>query len=374
VVKLDTLESLKFKLDSLSTTSQNKIIITKRFKYIELLSNTSTEYQKNINWLRYALNFPFNIIKNTPISIDSSIEDLSMYVLSVYSKLDDYIYGMKHIKEEILSFVCKRVSNPLCNNNILALHGGNGVGKTRLAYGLANALDLPIRTINLGCISDVSYLTGHNFTYVDSEPGRIVQILNEVQCKNCIIYFDELDKIHSTNKGQTINAFLTHLIDYSQNKKYQDVYLSGLELDLSKVFFIFSFNDTNLLDKTVKDRLKILSIPQYSSRDQISIIKNFIIPDVCKNINYDINDLNIPDYIFDDILEKIVHNNKSNDGLRHVYHILDNIISKLNVLRMLTDQEKQKFSYYHPDLIVCILNILKDYTPVDQKDYLHFYM
>ena len=363
---VDTLETLKLKLKQVDTLPHNYNIILKRLKYVELIPITSNEYQKNITWLQHALNFPFNTIKKIPVTINHP--DLSDYISKIYTNLNSYIHGLETVKEELMAFVCKRISNPYSNNHILSLQGGNGVGKTRLAHGLAEALDLPIKTINLGCISDVSYLTGHNFTYVDSEPGRIVQIINETKFKNCIIYFDELDKIHQTPKGQTINAFLTHLIDSTQNSKYQDIYLSGLELDLSKVFFVFSFNDENLIDKTVKDRLKIINIPPVEIKDQIEITKKFIIPEICNNLNFNYN---IPEQTIVEIVKKY---RSPNNGLRFIKRIFDDILSKLNLLLMLNENERKNLSFYDSDILFCISNILKKNTSFSEPEQLSYYM
>jgi ATP-dependent Lon protease len=365
ILNIDTLETLQFKLENLDTTFENKNIITKRFRYIELIPITSVEYQKNINWLRHALNFPYNIIKNSKVGLENTTDEISNYVSDIYKKLDDYIYGLDATKEEVLSFVCKRISNPNSNNHILALEGGNGVGKTRFAHGLADSLGLPIKTINLGCVNDVSYFTGYGFTYVDSEPGRIVQILNEVRCKNCIIYFDELDKIHLTAKSLAINSFLTHLIDYSQNSKFQDVYLSGLELDLSKVFFVFSFNDLELVDKTVLDRLKIVTIPHPSFDDKVHIAKEYIIPEISKNINYSVD-------LSNKMIQRIVKKASSNDGLRSIRRLLDDIISKLNVIRLLNENSRRNLSYYDEDIDHIIENILE--SSVVKKQIPNFYI
>jgi ATP-dependent Lon protease len=341
---LETVDILQYKLLGLDISQENKAVILKRFRYIETLSTTSTEYHKNLNWLRHALNFPYTKMTKVPISVSNTntekvTKEVSDYVKSVYTKLDSYIYGMKDVKEEIMSFVCKRISNPDSNDHVMALHGKNGTGKSRLAHGLARALDLPIKTVNLGSVNDVAYFTGHGFTYVDSEPGRIVQIMNETQCKNCIIYFDELDKIHQTDKGQAIYAFLTHLIDPTQNTKFQDVYLSGLELDMSKVFFVFSFNDETLIDSTVKDRLKVIKIEDPTDADKVAIAEKFIIPEICKNVNFQTE-------IERRVIEQIVQRDKSKSGLRGVKRMLEEIIGKLNVARMLDEETQGTLSYY----------------------------
>ena len=355
----DALESMQYKFIHLQTSQENKSIILRRFRYLETLNSTSTEYQKNLNWLRHALNFPYDKMINLPkeIKLDASNQVISKYVSSVYDKINKFIYGMDDVKEELMAYVCKRISNPDGKDNILCLHGANGVGKTRLAHGLAEALDLPIKTINLGSVNDVSYFTGHGFTYVDSEPGRIVQILNEMQCKNGIIYFDELDKVHQTDKGQAIYAFLTHLIDPTQNSKFQDVYLSGLELDVSKIFFVFSFNDENAIDATVKDRLKIIKIEEPSKKDKIHIAEQFIIPEICKNINYDFPlDLKV--------IEKVVNQDKTKSGLRGIKRVLEDILGKLNVLRMLDQISQEKLSFYNVSNETIIDNIINKHANI----------
>jgi ATP-dependent Lon protease len=365
---LDDLDVLRIKSLQLDTSMENKAVIMRRLHYLGNMVPTSTEYHKNLNWLREALRFPYNRTVNLPVAIQSNSEiQVSEYVSNVYKKLDQYIYGMREIKEELMSFVCTRISNPYSTNHVLALHGNNGTGKTRLAYGLAHALDLPIRVINLGSVNDVSYLTGHVFTYVDSAPGRIIQILNETQCKNCIIYFDELDKIHHTEKGRSIYAFLTHLLDPTQNTKFQDLYLSDLEFDVSKVFFVFSYNDDNNVNKTVKDRLKVIHIEDPTYEDKIHIAEQFIVPEICKNINYEMK-------VERKIIEDVIQQDKGTPGLRNIRRILEDLISKMNVIRLLDDSFKRRMSYYHSSNDVMIRNIIRKHRHNSSHCYESLYL
>lgn len=70
---------------------------------------------------------------------------------------------------------------------------------------------------------------------------------------NPIILIDEIDKISKTEHGKEITGVLTHLLDPSQNKQFQDKYFSGIDLDLSKVLFILSYNDAQLIDRILLD-------------------------------------------------------------------------------------------------------------------------
>lgn len=56
---------------------------------------------------------------------------------------------------------------------------------------------------------------------------------------NPIIYFDGLDKISNTPKGEEIVNLLIHITDDSQNSNFQDKYFSGINIDLSKCIFFF---------------------------------------------------------------------------------------------------------------------------------------
>ena len=129
------------------------------------------------------------------------------------------------------------------------------MGKTTLAKKLANCLKdkngdaRPYSFIAIGGSSNGSTLDGHNYTYVGSTWGKIVDILIEKKCMNPIIFIDELDKVSKTEHGKEIIGILTHLIDSTQNDSFQDKYFSNIDLDLSKALFIFSYNDVELIDK-----------------------------------------------------------------------------------------------------------------------------
>ena len=49
---------------------------------------------------------------------------------------------------------------------------------------------------------------------------------------NPVIYFDELDKVSDTPRGQEIIGILTHLTDTSQNSQFHDKYFSDWQQQL----------------------------------------------------------------------------------------------------------------------------------------------
>ena len=127
------------------------------------------------------------------------------------------------------------------------IHGLSGVGKTTLAkLGISKCIQdnegncRPFSFIALGGSSNGSTLEGHNYTYVGSTWGKIVDTLITSKCMNPIIFIDELDKVSKSEHGKEIIGILTHLVDSTQNDSFQDKYFNGVDLDLSKALFIFS--------------------------------------------------------------------------------------------------------------------------------------
>ena len=125
--------------------------------------------------------------------------------------------------------------------------------------GISKILGREFAFIALGCAGDSSSLEGHSYTYEGSTWGEIVQIIIDSKCMNPVIYCDELDKISDSARGQKIASLLTHLTDTTQNNQFQDKFFSGIEFDLSKCLFIFSYNDET----------KVNPILKYKRRDTI---------------------------------------------------------------------------------------------------------
>ena len=133
------------------------------------------------------------------------------------------IYGQDETKDVIIQIISKMITNPQKSGNVFAVYGPPGVGKTTIIKeGMSQALGLPFAFISLGGATDSSYLDGHGYTYEGSIPGKIVDLLKKSKCMNPIFYFDELDKVSDTRKGEEIANLLIHLTDPSQNNMFQD--------------------------------------------------------------------------------------------------------------------------------------------------------
>ena len=283
---------------------------------------------------------PFGRYHNIPITKNSTQLEITNYLENVQKHLDNSIYGHNKAKIDILNIVSQWINNPESSCPIIGIQGPPGIGKTCLIKdGVSKALNIPFASLPLGGISDSTHLVGHSYTYIGAKWGRIVEILMTTKCMNPIIYLDELDKISNTDKGQEINGILTHLTDSSQNNEFHDKYYSGIDFDLSRAFFIFSFNNEHNIDPILRDRIKIIKLEGFSKKDKIKIIQDYILNDILKNIGMLSDDIIITDEIWNYIVESYDGKEK---GVRTLKKNIEHVLMNLNTIKLLSMDNKEK--------------------------------
>jgi len=329
---------LKFKILESEMNISAKSLAIYQIDKINDLDPSSGEYGKIDQWINGLIKIPFQKYTNLPIDNNSNITDKKLFLKNTNDILNKAIYGHKEAKSHILQVVSKWIKNPQSSGNILALQGPMGNGKTTLVKeGIAKAINRPFAFITLGGASDSSFFDGHNFTYEGSRWGRIVEILIESKCMNPIFYFDELDKVSETQKGDEIIHLLTHLTDSSQNDRFQDNYFSGINLDLSKALFIFSFNDESKINRILKDRMYVINTKGFNTSDKIHITYDYLLPELLNTYKYHNNisfDKNIIEYIIENYTFK-------EEGVRNLKRCLETIISKVNMYELLYDENNK---------------------------------
>ena len=236
--------------------------------------------------------------------------------------------------------------------------------------GISKILGREFAFVALGGAGDSSFLEGHSYTYEGSTWGKIVQIICESKCMNPVIYFDELDKISDSPRGQEIASILTHLTDTSQNNQFQDKFFSEIELDLSKCLFIFSYNDESKVNPILKDRMYRIQTKGYDSKQKMIIAKKYLLPKIREQVNFLEGEIIIPD----DSLEYIINNPKfsqNEEGVRNLKRCLEIIYTKLNLFRLIKEDNtvifgkeldlKVKFPYTVSRK--CVNSLIKSTSP-----------
>ena len=255
------------------------------------------------------------------------------FLENCYSRLDESIYGQKDAKDQIIRIISQWI-NGNQSGYCLGFEGSPGLGKTSLAkYGISKALEdndgqyRPFGFIALGGSSNGSMLEGHSYTYVGSTWGRIVEVLMNSKCMNPIIFIDELDKISHTETGREIIGILTHLTDRTQNNEFSDKYFNGIKLDLSKVLFIFSYNDYSLLDSILADRIHRIRFTNYTVSDKLIITNKYLTPKISDEINIMDRDV----YLSNDCIKYLITSYTYEAGVRKLKEKLYDIYRELNV-------------------------------------------
>ena len=149
---------------------------------------------------------------------------------------------------------------------------------------------------------------------------------------NPVIYFDELDKISGTPKGEEIAGILTHLTDTSQNSEFHDKYFAEIDFDLSKCLFIFSYNDESLVNPILKDRMYRIQTKGYEKKQKTVIANEYLLPKIREQVRFSKEEIIIPEDSIHYIIEN--HCNKE-DGVRNLKRCMEIIYTKLNLYRLM---------------------------------------
>jgi ATP-dependent Lon protease len=305
----------------------------KKINSLRYMEPGSGEYYKIKNWVDTFMKIPFSKYETLPLSIEDGVDKCHAFMENAQKTLDNAVYGLNDAKMQIMQMLGQLITNPQAIGTAIAIHGPPGTGKTSLVKeGISKILNRPFAFIALGGATDSSFLEGHGYTYEGSTWGKIVQILIDSKCMNPVIYFDELDKISDTPKGEEIAGILTHLTDTSQNSQFHDKYFAEIDFDLSKCLFIFSYNDESKVNPILKDRMYRIQTKGYNQKQKTVIANNYLLPRIRDQVKFMSEDIIIPEQTVHYMIEN--HCNKE-DGVRNLKRCLEIIYTKLNLYRLM---------------------------------------
>ena len=332
---------LKFKiLEKVATKPDLSRIAMAKYNALCSIDPSSTEYYKCGHWIQGFTGLPLGVYKDLPVKIEDGTDKCAEFMDKVNGYMNTAIYGHEEAKLQIMQFVSAWIANPKAAGNVLSLHGPMGTGKTSLIKeGVAKALDRPFHFITLGGATDASFLDGHSYTYEGSTWGRIAEILIQSKCMNPVIYFDELDKVSETPKGDEIMNLLIHLTDGSQNDRFQDKYFTGIDLDLSRCLFIFSHNNPEKVNPILRDRMYNIAVQGFSMKEKLLIAQEYLLNAALKEAGL-FEKVSMGKEILQHIIE---HFTSGEAGVRELKRCIQTIVSKINLLRFYNKPKQVPF-------------------------------
>jgi len=315
-----------------------KACAMKKLNMLRYLEPGAGEYYKMKNWLDTFMRIPFGKYNNIPLNITDGVEKCSDFMENAKTVLDDAVYGLDDAKMQIMQLVGQWLTNPDAVGTAIAIKGPPGTGKTTLVKeGISKILGRDFAFLALGGATDSSFLEGHGYTYEGSTWGKIVDILVQGKTMNPIIFFDELDKISDSPKGEEITGILTHLTDTSQNQQFHDKYFSEIDFDLSKCLFIFSYNDESRVNPILRDRMYRIQTDGYSEKEKAVIANSHLLPKIREQVKFDEEDIVIDNEVLGYIVKEYTENEK---GVRNLKRCLEIIFTKLNLYRLMKPDSK----------------------------------
>jgi ATP-dependent Lon protease len=306
---------------------QSKAIALQKLNTMMSMESSSSEYHKLHTWVNAVCKIPFGNHKALQVSHASPLEDIRKFLQNMRESLDTKVYGHIEAKDHIIRMLAQWISNPTAKGLVLGIQGDAGVGKTSLIkQGICTTLGIPFAFIPLGGASDAAYLEGHSYTYEGAVWGRIVDVLMKAECMNPVIFFDELDKVSKTGKGDEIINCLMHLTDATQNDKFHDRYFSDFEFDLSRSIIIFTYNNEDEINPILRDRMIKIYTNGYNMSDKVAIAQRYMIPEILPEFG-----MSKDAVVFDDtIIKNIVDSVETEEGVRNLRRGIHNIISNIH--------------------------------------------
>ena len=310
-----------------------KALAYRKIDTLKYMDPGSGEYFQIKNWVDTFMQIPFGKYKNLPITLDDGVDASHDFMDKAKNILDEAVFGLDDAKLQVMQMVGQWIANPAAVGTAIAIKGPMGTGKTTLVKdGISKILGRDFAFIALGGATDSSFLEGHSYTYEGSTWGKIVDIIIQCKCMNPVIYFDELDKVSDTPKGEEIIGILTHLTDTTQNGKFHDKYFSELDFDLSRCLFIFSYNDESKVNPILRDRMYRINTKGYDQKEKTIIAKDYLVKSIQSQVKFKSEDIIIPDDVVKYIVEE--HTEKE-DGVRNLKRCLEIIHTKLNLYRLM---------------------------------------
>jgi ATP-dependent Lon protease len=295
------IDELRKKIEDSKMNDEVRAVAKKQLSRMSQMASSSPEYNIARTYVENLLEIPWNVFTDDRLDVSAA-----------RAILEAEHSGLDKVKRRILEFLAVRKLAPNKHGPILLLVGPPGTGKTSLGKSIASALGRKYVRISLGGVRDEAEVRGHRRTYIGALPGRIVSGLKKAGSMNPVFVLDEIDKLAADMRGDPAAAML-EVLDPEQNKDFVDHYVE-VPVDLSKVMFICTANQTDTISQPLLDRMEQVELSGYTSVEKLAIAKNHLLPKQLGEHGLGKDQLAIDD----DVITDIIHSYTREAGVRNL--------------------------------------------------------
>lgn len=309
----DKLQSVQLPANLMQRASEQIERINLSLKYGGHLSHLDI-IEKYIDWI---VSLPWSAETNDVIDIEIAKK-----------VLDKNHFGLEIIKQKILEYLSihklqnEKLGDRAIHTRPLLFVGLAGTGKTTFAISIAESLSRKYIRIPFGGLASAKDLRGQSKTSPESEPGKIIKALREIQVRNPVILLDELDRITPDSRAEVMGVLL-ELLDPNQNMHFVD-YFIDYPFSLNDVLFIGTANNTNNIAPPVLDRMEVVQMPSYTDEEKTEIAKSYILPKYMQAAGVDKNQLTIDDALWPEIVRPLGFE----PGIRSLERLIETMVRK----------------------------------------------
>lgn len=241
--------------------------------------------------------------------------------------LDQHHYGLEDVKMRLLEFlaVLKLGQSQQQTGGrapLLLLVGQAGTGKTTFAKSLAEAMGRPLVRIPFGGLGSARDLRGQSRLHLEAEPGQIIKGLVRAKVANPVFLLDEIDRVTEEHRADVMGVLL-ELLDPEQNSAFLDYYVD-FPVDLSKIIFVATCNNTTHIATAVMDRMEPLMMPAYTDAEKLMIAKNYLLPKALAESNLPASAIQIDETVWPQIIRPLGYDS----GIRTLQRTIQGIARK----------------------------------------------